>query len=179
MSDIFSKVVDQISYIDHENYRITFIIEKDSKYIFLFVHDKKDDLILIKKELNTCKEEFLKLFKNILGQKLDPNSLTKFNLIVDLIQNKIPAVISLVGYDGVGKTTIADLIRSKEISIKPVPQIAGIIASLKIGRLRFILRDFTGEQDAGFLWNNFIRGSDFILLVTNSTKNNVEKNRFF
>ncbi|MFW9879270.1 MAG: ADP-ribosylation factor-like protein [Candidatus Thorarchaeota archaeon] len=172
-------MVEQVYYSDYANYRITFIIEKDSKYLFLFVHDTKDDFILIKKELNIFKEEFLKSFKNIIEQKIDSNSLNKFNLIVDLIQNEIPAVISLVGYDGVGKTTIADLIRSKEIPIKAAPKIAGNIAFLKIGRLRFILKDFTGDQNAGFLWNNFIRGSDFILLVTNSTQNNVEKSSFF
>ena len=100
-------------------------------------------------------------------------------VIVDSIQNKLPAIISLVGYEGVGKTSITNLIRSKEIPIKPDPQIIGNIATLKIGSLNFILRDFTGEQDAGFLWNNFIRGSDLILLVTNSTLDNVENSRFF
>ena len=176
---MFSKVVEQIYHIDNENYRISFVIEKDFRILFLFVHDKKDDFILIKKELTNCKEKFLKSFKNILDQKIDPSSLNKFNVMVDSIQNKFPAILSLVGYDGVGKTTIINLIRSKEIPIKPALQITGNIATLKIGSLNFILRDFTGEQDAGFLWNNFIRGSDLILLVTNSTLDNVENSRFF
>jgi len=176
---MFSKVVEQIYHIDYENYRISFVIEKDFRILFLFVHDKKDDFILIKKELTNCKEKFLKSFKNILDQKIDPSSLNKFNVMVDSIQNKFPAILSLVGYDGVGKTTITNLIRSKEIPIKPAPQITGNIATLKIGSLNFILRDFTGEQDVGFLWNNFIRGSDLILLVTNSSRDNVENSRFF
>lgn len=176
---MFSKVVEQIYHIDNENYRISFVIEKDFRILFLFVHDKKDDFILIKKELTNCKEKFLKSFKNILDQKIDPSSLNKFNVMVDSIQNKFPAILSLVGYDGVGKTTIINLIRSKEIPIKPALQITGNIATLKIGSLNFILRDFTGEQDVGFLWNNFIRGSDLILLVTNSTLDNVENSRFF
>jgi len=176
---MFSKVVEQIYHIDYENYRISFVIEKDFRILFLFVHDKKDDFILIKKELTNCKEKFLKSFKNILDQKIDPSSLNKFNVMVDSIQNKFPAILSLVGYDGVGKTTITNLIRSKEIPIKPAPQITGNIATLKIGSLNFILRDFTGEQDVGFLWNNFIRGSDLILLVTNSSLDNVENSRFF
>jgi len=176
---MFSKVVEQIYHIDYENYRISFVIEKDFRILFLFVHDKKDDFILIKKELTNCKEKFLKSFKNILDQKIDPSSLNKFNVMVDSIQNKLPAILSLVGYDGVGKTTITNLIRSKEIPIKPALQITGNIATLKIGSLNFVLRDFTGEQDVGFLWNNFIRGSDLILLVTNSTLDNVENSRFF
>lgn len=176
---MFSKVVEQIYHIDYENYRISFVIEKDFRILFLFVHDKKDDFILIKKKLTNCKEKFLKSFKNILDQKIDPSSLNKFNVMVDSIQNKFPAILSLVGYDGVGKTTIINLIRSKEIPIKPALQITGNIATLKIGSLNFILRDFTGDQDVGFLWNNFIRGSDLILLVTNSSRDNVENSRFF
>jgi len=108
---MFSKVVEQIYHIDYENYRISFIIEKDFRNLFLFVHDKKDDFILIKKELTICKEKFLKSFKNIIDQKIDSNSLNKFNVIVDSIQNKLPAIISLVGYEGVGKTRIINLIR--------------------------------------------------------------------
>lgn len=176
---MFSKVVEQVHYLEYEKYRISFIIEKESRFLFLFVNDKYDDFILIKKELIRCKNEFLKLFKNIFDEQIESSTLKKFNVIIDSVLNKLPPIISLVGYDGVGKTTIADLIRTKEIPIRPAPEITGNIASLRIGSLHFLLRDFTGQQEIGFLWNNFIRGSDLILLITNSTLENVERSKFF
>ncbi len=179
ISGIFYKLVDKIYYRDYNQVRISFSIENDFRILFLFIHNKNDDFILIKKELTRFKEEFLKTFKDNLNQLNDPSNLKKFDVIVDSIQNKLPPTISLVGYDGVGKTTIIDLIRTIEIPIQPAPQITGNIATLKIGKLYFLLRDFTGQQEIGFLWNNFIRGSDFILLITNSTLENVERSKFF
>ncbi|MFW9941790.1 MAG: GTP-binding protein [Candidatus Thorarchaeota archaeon] len=179
LDGMFSKAVEQIYHIDSEQFRFSFVIEKDFEILFLFVHDKKDDFILIKKELTNCKEKFLESFKDIIDQIIDSSNLTIFNAIVDSIQNKFPPIISIVGYEGVGKTTITNLIRSKEISTIPDPQISGNIARLKIGSLNFIIREFVGEKDVEFLWNNFVRGSDLIILVTNSTLSNVEDSRFF
>ncbi|MFX1530638.1 MAG: GTP-binding protein [Promethearchaeota archaeon] len=179
LDGMFSKVVEQIYHIDSDQFRFSFVIEKDFKILFLFVHDKKDDFILIKKELANCKEKFLESFKDIINHIIESSNLTIFNAIVDSIQNKFPPIISIVGYEGVGKTTITNLIRSKEISIIPDPQISGNIARLKIGSLNFIIREFVGEKDVEFLWNNFVRGSNLIILVTNSTLSNVEDSRFF
>jgi len=59
------------------------------------------------------------------------------------------------------------------------PKISGDIATLKIGRVNFQIRDFTEQAEIGFLWNNFIHSSDAVLIVTNSTFGNVERSRFF
>ena len=91
----------------------------------------------------------------------------------------MPPIISLVGFNGVGKTSIIDLLRTKEISLQHEPKISGDIAILRIGRVNFQLRDFTGQAEIGFLWNNFINGSDAVLIVTDSTFGNVERSRFF
>ncbi|MFW9783832.1 MAG: ADP-ribosylation factor-like protein, partial [Candidatus Heimdallarchaeota archaeon] len=51
--------------------------------------------------------------------------------------------------------------------------------TLKIGRVYFLLRNFIGDEKIGFLWNNYMRGSDAILLITDSTLKNIESSRFF
>ena len=91
----------------------------------------------------------------------------------------MPPVISLVGQSGVGKTTIVNLLRTKEFSIENQPDISGDVATLKVGKIFFKLRDFTGDENIGFLWNNFIRESDAILLITDSTEETVINSKHF
>jgi len=95
------------------------------------------------------------------------------------IQNRMPPIVSFVGYSGVGKTTIINLLRTKEISMEEQPKISGSIGILKVGRFQFHLRDFVGDEKIGFLWNGFMRGSDAILIITDSTEANINDSRFF
>ncbi|MHA1884000.1 MAG: ADP-ribosylation factor-like protein, partial [Promethearchaeota archaeon] len=95
------------------------------------------------------------------------------------IQNRMPPIVSFVGYSGVGKTTLINLLRTKEISMEEQPKISGSIAILKVGRFQFHLRDFVGDEKIGFLWNGFMRGSDSILIITDSTEANINDSRFF
>jgi small GTP-binding protein len=91
----------------------------------------------------------------------------------------MPPIVSFVGYSGVGKTTLINLLRTKEISMEEQPKISGSIAILKVGRFQFHLRDFVGDEKIGFLWNGFMRGSDSILIITDSTEANINDSRFF
>ncbi|MFW9990098.1 MAG: ADP-ribosylation factor-like protein, partial [Candidatus Odinarchaeota archaeon] len=49
----------------------------------------------------------------------------------------------------------------------------------RIGKLHFHLWDFAGQEQFSYLWNNFIKGSDAVLLITDSTLENVEKSKYF
>ena len=178
-TNFFTKPVEEIHYQDYEKFKITYIIEKDFKILFLFVNDRIDDFLIIKRELIKGKEEFLNSFKDILHQSIDVSNFKKYDKMIDSIQNSMPPIISLVGYSGVGKTSIFNLLRTNDISLQHEPKISGDIATLRIGRVNFQLRDFTGQAEIGFLWNNFINGSDAILIITDSTFGNVERSRFF
>ncbi|MFX1281897.1 MAG: ADP-ribosylation factor-like protein, partial [Promethearchaeota archaeon] len=57
--------------------------------------------------------------------------------------------------------------------------ITGEIATIKIGRLFFRLFDFAGQEQFKYLWKGFIKESDAVLIVTDSTIKNVEKSKFF
>ncbi|MFX1480600.1 MAG: ADP-ribosylation factor-like protein, partial [Promethearchaeota archaeon] len=83
------------------------------------------------------------------------------------------------GFSGVGKTTTTRLIKSEEIPMQHIPTITGEVATIKIGKLSFFLWDFAGQDQFDFLWEKFIRGSDAVLLMTDSTLENLEKSRFF
>jgi small GTP-binding protein len=119
------------------------------------------------------------MFEAILDEKLDDQTFKIFDPTVDSIHKNLRPKISLVGFSGVGKTTITRLIMADEIPMEHVPTITGDIATIKIGKLHFHLWDFAGQEQFSFLWNSFIKGSDAVLLITDSTLENCEKSKYF
>ncbi|MFX1315402.1 MAG: GTP-binding protein [Promethearchaeota archaeon] len=119
------------------------------------------------------------MFKSTFYQEFEEKTFEKFDLIINTIQRSLPPIISLVGYAGVGKTRITEITRTKTIPLQKNKEIAADIATVKIGQFHFLLRDFTGQEQFIFLWKNFIKGSNLILLITDSTSENIEKSKFF
>ncbi|MFX1572393.1 MAG: ADP-ribosylation factor-like protein [Promethearchaeota archaeon] len=177
--EIFSGIINTFQYWDHKRDRISYLGDEEFNLLFLFINTIVDDPVIIERELVKCKENFVNLFKDNLLQKFDANSLKSFDPVIYSFQNKFPPKISLVGYKEVGKTTIFNLIRTKEIPLKHDSQIGGDIALLKIGKIHFLLRDFTEQEEIGFLWNNFIKGSDAVIIITDSSLENINKSKFF
>ena len=112
-------------------------------------------------------------------ENLDPTLLEILNPIVEKIHRNIKTKISLVGFSGVGKTTITNLIRAEEIPNVHIPTITGKVSTIKIGKLYFHLWDFAGQEQFSYLWNEFIYGSDAVLIITDSSLENVEKSKYF
>ncbi|MHA1192159.1 MAG: ADP-ribosylation factor-like protein [Promethearchaeota archaeon] len=179
MNEVLSKGGNKVDYHDYYKYRMSYITEKDLDLIFLFVTGLTDNFDSVKKELIKCKKEFLNLFEDILLHKYDSKTFEVFDPTIDLIHRNLRPKISLVGFSGVGKTTITRLIKAEEIPMQHVPTITGDIATIKIGKLYFHLWDFAGQEQFSYLWNNFIKGSDAVLLITDSSLENIEKSKFF
>jgi small GTP-binding protein len=179
MKDAFAKRGKKVEYHDYYKYRISYITEKDSELMFLFVTGLTDNFENIKKELIKCKKEFLNLFEDLLEHKIDEKTFEIFDPTIDAIHRNLRPKISLIGFSGVGKTTITRLIKAEEIPMQHIPTITGDIATIKIGKLHFHLWDFAGQEQFSYLWNNFIKGSDAVLLITDSSLENVEKSKFF
>jgi len=161
------------------NYKLSYIMNDDSNLVFLFVSGLGDDFKDIEPQLKKFQKEFLTFYADsikeddfeIIGEVLDP--------IVDVVHRNLKPKISIVGFSGVGKTTTTKLIKSEEIPMQHIPTITGEVATIKIGKLSFFLWDFAGQDQFDFLWEKFIRGSDAVLLMTDSTLENLEKSRFF
>ncbi|MFX1488460.1 MAG: GTP-binding protein [Promethearchaeota archaeon] len=152
-------------------------MERD--YLILYINSINDSFERLRRDLIQFKSSVLGLIEDPNFNINDQQDKDKIDHLVYSTQNRFPPIISFVGYHGVGKTTIISLLRSKEISIEKVTEISGEVATLKIGRLYFLLRDFTGDEKVGFLWNNFIRGSDAVFLVTDSTQKCFEDSKIF
>ncbi|MFX0082101.1 MAG: ADP-ribosylation factor-like protein [Candidatus Hodarchaeota archaeon] len=174
-----SKFGTEPSIYEFFKYKVSYIVDENSGLIILFVSGLIDDPKRIKPQLIKFKEEFLEYYgdslKNedfkIINEVLDP--------IVDKIHSNLKPKISIVGFSGVGKTTATRLIKSEEIPMQHIPTITGEVATIKIGKLHFFLWDFAGQDEFDFLWEKFIMGSDSVLLMTDSTLENLEKSKFF
>ncbi|MHA2393145.1 MAG: ADP-ribosylation factor-like protein [Promethearchaeota archaeon] len=179
MEEESSRGEDRIEFHDYYKYRVSYITQKTLNLTVLFVTGLTDKFENIKKELVKCRKEFVNLFEEILQHRFDAKTFEVFDPIVDSIHKNLRPKLSLVGFSGVGKTTITKLIRAEEIPMTHIPTITGDIATVRIGKLHFHLWDFAGQEQFSYLWNNFIKGSDAVLLITDSTLENVEKSKFF
>lgn len=175
----FTKFSSETGMYEYFEYRLSYIIDDSFNLIFLFVSGLGDDFKDIEPQLKKFKGEFLDFYadtiKNenfeIINEVLDP--------IIDSIHRNLKPKISIIGFSGVGKTTTTKLIKSEEIPMEHIPTITGKVATVKIGKLHFFLWDFAGQEQFDFLWEKFIRGSDAVLLMTDSTLENLEKSRYF
>ncbi|TFG21152.1 MAG: GTP-binding protein [Promethearchaeota archaeon] len=173
------KTLGSVHSYDYIKYRITYTLDHEHDLMYLFITGLADNPESVQNELLRCRREFLNLFGDIIQNKVDPKTFNVFDATVDMIHRNLRPKISLVGFSGVGKTTITRLIRADEIPVKHIPTITGDIVTVKIGKLHFHLWDFAGQEQFSYLWNNFVKGSDAVLLITDSSIENVEKSRFF
>ncbi|MFX1299316.1 MAG: ADP-ribosylation factor-like protein [Promethearchaeota archaeon] len=84
--------------------------------------------------------------------------------------------VSIIGYGGVGKTTLVTLLNGGVPPTSYVPTIAIDIQKIegaRIGTYEISTWDFAGQDRFRKLWELYFRGSRIILLVTDSTLENV------
>ena len=183
-ADALSSLGEERDSFDYYKYKISYLVDKSEKIFYCFISDITDDINKIYPELERIKSNFEEFFLDIIKfnpqKSYDDNSIFEsLNPIVDTIHRNLKPKISLVGYSGVGKTTITRLIKFEEIPTQHIPTIHGEVSTIKIGNLHFLLWDFAGQEQFSFLWNKFIKGSDAVLVITDSTLENIEKSQLF
>jgi small GTP-binding protein len=179
--EAMKKLGKAIGYYDYLRFRVSYIVEIDFDLIFVFVTGLVDDFFrIIRGELLNFKNRFMNLFETEVNRnELNKTDFIDLDSILDKMHRNIATKIAVVGFSGVGKTTIKRLIRLDEIPLQHIPTISGDIATIRIGKLEFRLFDFAGQDEFKYLWKGFLRGSHAVLVVTDSTPRNIEKSRFF
>ena len=164
------------------NIKITYTRVND--HLILLGASREESDFHLQKRVNELKEKFLELKKKCTNPKEFYAAFR--NAIDDIIVT--PVKISLVGYGGVGKTTILKLIRGetppKEYKPTLTPEVAtlesameGTVETASVGNVRVVVWDFAGQEQFRALWNLWMRGSDIVILVTDSTRKNVEESK--
>ncbi|NVM55645.1 MAG: GTP-binding protein [Candidatus Helarchaeota archaeon] len=169
----------EIAFMDIENFHLTYSIDNKNRIFFIFLSDLTDAVEDLEKQLIKAREEFTTMFEDVVNVSSDQATFHSFNPIAEMIHQNLRPKIALVGFSGVGKTTISKLIRAEEIPMDHVPTMTGDILTIKIGKLHFHLWDFAGQEQYSFLWPQFIQDSDAVLIVSDSTIQNIDKSKFF
>ncbi|MFX1339020.1 MAG: ADP-ribosylation factor-like protein [Promethearchaeota archaeon] len=179
--DAIKEKENAVGFFDYYKYRVSYVVDLELDIIYIFITGLMDDYFsLIKPEMDGFKNEFLEIFEADLSKNtLDPEKIKILNKYIDSMHKNIKPKIAVVGYSGVGKTTTKNLIRMDEIPSHHIPTISGDVATAKIGDLEFQIFDFAGQEQFSYLWKGFIKGSNAVLVVTDSSPLNVEKSRFF
>jgi small GTP-binding protein len=168
-------------HFDYFQYRVAYDVILEHKISILFITGLIDDFYrIIKTQLLNFRKYFFDRFEEKLKEEsFDSLDFKRINVKLDDMHRNIKPKIAVVGFAGVGKTTIKQLIKMDEIPLQHIPTISGDIATIKIGKLFFRLFDFAGQEQFKFLWKNFIKESDAVLIITDSTLKNVEKSKYF
>ncbi|MFX1237441.1 MAG: ADP-ribosylation factor-like protein [Promethearchaeota archaeon] len=177
--DAFSEYQEEIGYYDFFKYKISFITEKKLGLLILFITSLKDNFDNMKTKLYQLRQYMLDFHGKAIERDSNFYSDENLDIVVDTIHKEMHTKIALVGYAGVGKTTISNLIKEEELPTKHIPTINGEISTIKLGKLHFQLWDFAGQEQYELLWKKFIRESDVVLLISDSSFENVEKSRSF
>ncbi len=168
-----------IEFMNIINFKIAYATEIEHSILFIFITDLTDDNENIQQQLEIIREEFFSRYESIVDINQDPSAYEGFNDVADEVFKELRPKIALVGFSGVGKTTITRLIRAEDIPMRHVPTITGDVATIKLGHINLYLWDFAGQEKYSFVWNKFIKGADSVILILDSTPKNVRESKFF
>lgn len=171
---------DIVEFMNIVNMKVCYATSKYYNILVIFVTDQTDKEENIKDQTVRIRDIFINKFSEfVLQGNYDTETYESIRHDTDEAFRELRPKIALIGFSGVGKTTITRLIRAEEIPMKHIPTITGDVAAIKVGSLHMYLWDFAGQEQFSFIWSRFVKGSDAIILVVDSTDHNLKESKFF
>ena len=168
---------DYIRTLKTGNVKFVYNLAKD--LIFVFCVDLDEDEEKLRTKIDRTQSVFLNEFSGVVegwdGQTsiFEPFKAAVDDIVTDLVK------VSVIGFGGVGKTTILKLIMKEEVPVQHIPTIAVDIKDLNgiKSPAKVVMWDFAGQQRFESLWDVMIKGSDVIVVVTDSSMLNIIKTK--
>lgn len=181
----FSGFIKEISQSD-----IKSTATEDFKYFYTIIGsliivvcaDLEDDDAQVNSKINSIRAKFLDEYGVIVKSGSWDGDRSVFNEFEKTIDNVILGAIkvSIIGFGGVGKTTLLHLICGKNVNLEYIPTITVDIANYEdeaLSNLPVIFWDFAGQSQFRTLWRSLLEGTQIALLVLDSTFENLNASK--
>ncbi|MFW9879724.1 MAG: ADP-ribosylation factor-like protein [Candidatus Thorarchaeota archaeon] len=149
--------------------------------IIVLCSDLDEDDSQINSKILSIRTKFLERYNTILEDGSWAGNRTIFTEFEKEVDNIILGAIkvSIIGFGGVGKTTLTKLICGKDVDLEYVPTITADIASYEGDEFErsITLWDFAGQAQFRSLWKGLLGGTDICMLVTDSTFENINSSK--
>ncbi len=144
-------------------------------FTFMIMTDKADDTTQIEERMNRLVEVFMKDFSNLAAAD---QPLSELDAKVDEIAVTMVKV-AILGYAGVGKTTTLHLLRGETLPLVHDPTIGVSIKKLpeEVENANIVLWDLAGQSRFSILWAKMIANAQVVIIVTDSTLENVLRSK--
>ena len=172
----FLKTVDLEDKTEYMNASISRIFySQRNPFTFMFVADKADDANQIEVKMGELVDSFMRDYANL---ALANQSLDGFDDKVDEIAVTMVKV-AILGFAGVGKTTTLHLLRGETLPLVHDPTIGVSIKKLpeEISNANIVLWDLAGQSRFSILWAKMIANAQVVIIVTDSTLENVLRSK--
>ncbi|KXH76537.1 MAG: hypothetical protein AM326_06930 [Candidatus Thorarchaeota archaeon SMTZ-45] len=172
----FLKTVDLEDKTEFMNVAISriFFAQRDN-FTFMFVADKADDATQIEEKMGQLVDSFMRDFANLAhaNQPLDGFDEKVDEIAVTMVK------VAILGFAGVGKTTTLHLLRGETLPLVHDPTIGVSIKKLpeEVENANIVLWDLAGQSRFSILWAKMIANAQVVIIVTDSTLENVLRSK--
>ena len=161
-------------FVDEGKHRVYHRSLMNNKYLLTFWTDGKNEDKTINGQIKKASENIIQTLRE---SSIDVVKQTFRNVLGDTVFTKFK--ICFVGSGGVGKTTLFKLLFGKQFTVgySPSPGVTISGDSFDFGTFKIHLWDFPGQVVLQPQWDFFLKGTDAIFLVTDSSFRNVIKTK--
>lgn len=154
----------------------------DSDLILVLIADHQDKDEILQEKIETAVQIMKRRYaKQIWDFKSNRNS-EVFQELGPIIDQAIVSTLKVVllGEGGVGKTTILKMLMSQRADLNHIATMAVYVEEMetaKLGPYELAVWDFPGQELLVPKWKDYLRGTDVVIMVTDSTLKNVMSTR--
>ena len=171
---------DVVDFINIVDFKIGFAIKPELDLFFTIIGEAPDDENKMFDSMEYMIDKFIRDYDPDIIRTGQIRDFIDFELISDEIFEDMRNKVTIIGYSGTGKTTMARLIEKKELPRRHIPTITGEEVVIPLtDRTNLYFWDSAGQEKYSHLWKRFIIGSDVLLVVTDSTYRNVFDSSLF